>query len=103
MSNPATSKQKDFADAVNSLVAILSGSGRDLRTDEVKIFSECFGDTEKNRDWKKFWDYEGVIVKEYLPFPKFNNRTNRVITSLYGMITDRGLNIDKMIEAYIKN
>ena len=96
LSNPKNDKQKAFAGAVNSLVAILSGNGKNLSKDEVSILKDCFG---KNRNWVTAWGKR--MVQKYNPFPGLNDLTNRVIIMLYGIITDNGSNLDAIISAYL--
>ncbi|MDO4200192.1 MAG: hypothetical protein Q4D57_05535 [Clostridia bacterium] len=96
LSNPKNDKQKGFAQAIDSMVAIFSGKGKNLNLGEVKVLSDCFS---KDRNWDTAWKEK--MVKRYNPFPSLNDITNRVIIMLYGIVTDKGSNIDAMIQNYI--
>ena len=82
---------------VEKLVAIFSGNGKNLSSDDVSVLQRCFGG---NRNWRSSWKCE--METKYNPFPLLNNLTNRVVIMLYGMITDReGKGIDECIERYL--
>lgn len=93
-----TQKEEEFLKVVEKLVAIFSGNGKNLLSDDVSVLQRCFGE---NRNWASSWKCE--METKYNPFPLLNNLTNRVVIMLYGMITDaEGKGIDECINRYLK-
>lgn len=92
-----TQKEEEFLKVIEKLVAIFSGNGKNLSSDDVSVLQCCFGE---NRNWASSWKCE--METKYNPFPLLNNLTNRVVIMLYAMITDRGgKGIDECINCYL--
>ncbi len=81
--------------ALKELTAVLSNQKGNLTQESLQSLIACF---KGNRNWTKV---QLSKKNNYPPMPDSDNLTNQVIINLYGMVTDGGTDLMKLIKNYI--
>ena len=89
-------KAQQIFNALKELKTTLLEKNGNLELKTLYALTDCFG---KNRNWSKINPNEKI---KYPPVPNCNAITNQVIINFYGMITDTGTNIEKIVQEYVK-